>query len=99
VFHSEARHGRKSYLSNLGNLAFNAPEILGAAARRARLSCASCPVNGASNPRLFIPGLSSRSGNIRYHERRVQSPDRRWRAGCRDDPEPARRTLSGSVRS
>jgi hypothetical protein len=64
VFHSEALHGRKSYLSNLGNLAFNSPLTLGAAARKAGISCGSCHVNGASNPRLFIPGLSTRPGNF-----------------------------------
>jgi hypothetical protein len=64
VFHSEALHGRKSYLSNLGNLAFNSPLILGAAAQKAGMSCGSCHVNGATNPRLFIPGLSTRPGNF-----------------------------------
>jgi hypothetical protein len=64
VFHSEALHGRKSYLSNLGNLAFNSPLILGAAAQKASISCGSCHVNGASNSRLFIPGLSTRPGNF-----------------------------------
>jgi hypothetical protein len=64
VFHSEAMHGRKSYLSNLGNLAFNSPSILGDAARKAHMSCASCHVNGATNPKLFIPGLSTRLGNF-----------------------------------
>jgi mono/diheme cytochrome c family protein len=64
VFHSEAVHGRKSYLSNLGNLVFNSPLILGEAARKAGISCGSCHVNGASNPKLFIPGLSTRPGNF-----------------------------------
>src|ERR1700742_421373 len=64
VFHSEALHGRKSYLSKLGNLAFNSPSTLGAAARKAGISCGTCHVNGASNPQLFIPGLSSRHGNF-----------------------------------
>jgi hypothetical protein len=64
VFHSEALHGRKSYLSNLGNLVFNSPLILGPAAQKAGLSCGSCHVNGASNPRLFIPGLSTRPGTF-----------------------------------
>jgi hypothetical protein len=64
VFHSEASHGRKSYLSVLGNLAFNSPYTLGDAARKAHISCASCHVNGASNPKLFIPGLSTRPGNF-----------------------------------
>jgi hypothetical protein len=64
VFHSEAIRGRKSYLSNLGNLAFNTPYTLGAAAQKAHISCASCHVNGASNPKLFIPGLSTRPGNF-----------------------------------
>jgi cytochrome c peroxidase len=64
VFHSEASRGRKSYQSKLGNLAFNSPYLLGATARRAGISCASCHVNGATNPKLFIPGLSTRPGNF-----------------------------------
>jgi Di-haem cytochrome c peroxidase len=64
VFHSETLHGRKSYLSNLGNLAFNSPLILGAAAQKAGISCGSCHVNGVSNPKLFIPGLSTRPGTF-----------------------------------
>jgi hypothetical protein len=64
VFHSEALHGRKSYLSNLGNLVFNSPLLLGPAAQKAGMSCGSCHVNGASNPKLFIPGLSTRPGNF-----------------------------------
>ncbi len=64
VFHSEAVGGRKSYLVNLGDLAFNDPEILGGAARQAGISCGSCHVNGASNPKLFVPGMSTRHGNF-----------------------------------
>ena len=64
VFHSEALRGHRSYMSNLGNLAFNSPYILGDAARKAHISCGTCHVNGASNPKLFIPGLSSRPGNF-----------------------------------
>jgi hypothetical protein len=64
VFHSEAIGGHRSYVSNLGNLAFNSPNILGDAARRAHISCGTCHVNGASNSRLIIPGLSTRPGNF-----------------------------------
>jgi Di-haem cytochrome c peroxidase len=64
VFHSEAIGGHRSYFSNLGNLAFNSPYILGDAARKAHMSCGTCHVNGASNPRLIIPGLSTRPGNF-----------------------------------
>jgi hypothetical protein len=64
VFHSEAAHGRRSYLSNLGNLAFNSPYTLGETAQKAHMSCGTCHVNGASNPRLFIPGLSTRPGTF-----------------------------------
>jgi di-heme cytochrome c peroxidase len=64
IFHSEATRGHKSYMSNLGNLAFNSPYTLGDAARKAHISCATCHVNGASNPRLFIPGLSTRPGTF-----------------------------------
>lgn len=64
IFHSEVTRGHRSYMSNLGNLAFNSPYILGEAARKAHISCATCHVNGASNPRLFVPGLSSRPGTF-----------------------------------
>jgi len=64
VFESEQRGGFKSYLVNLGDLAFNSPDILGGAARRAGMSCGTCHVNGAGNGRLFVPGMSSRHGNF-----------------------------------
>src|SRR5215831_16866337 len=64
VFRSEFLGGRKSYLVNLGDVAFNSPSILGGAARQAAMSCGTCHVNGASNPRLFIPGMSTRPGNF-----------------------------------
>lgn len=64
VFHSEMNGGRKSYLVNLGDLAFNAPDILGGAARQAGISCGSCHVNGAANPKLFVPGMSTHPGNF-----------------------------------
>ena len=64
LFHSELMGGRKSPLVNLGDLAFNSPSILGGLARRAGMSCATCHVNGAGNPRLYIPGLSARPGTF-----------------------------------
>jgi cytochrome c peroxidase len=64
VFHSEMSGGRKSYIVNLGDLAFNAPDILGGQARQAGISCGSCHVNGASNPKLFVPGMSTHPGNF-----------------------------------
>jgi hypothetical protein len=64
IFNSEAVGGGKSYLVNLGDLAFTAPSILGGAARQAGISCATCHVNGASNPKLYVPGMSSRAGNF-----------------------------------
>jgi hypothetical protein len=64
VFHSEAIGGRKSYLVSLGDLAFNAPGILGGPARQAGISCGTCHVNGTSNPKLFIPGMSIRPGHF-----------------------------------
>jgi hypothetical protein len=64
VFHSEATRGRRSYMVNLGNLAFNSPYTLGETAQKAQMSCGTCHVNGASNSRLFIPGLSTRPGTF-----------------------------------
>ncbi len=64
LFHSEVTQGRKSYLGDLGDLAFGSPGLFGGAAKRAGLSCASCHVNGASNARLFVPGMSTHAGNF-----------------------------------
>jgi cytochrome c peroxidase len=64
IFHSEAIGGRRPYLVELGDMAFNAPGILGGAARQAGMSCGTCHVRGASNPKLFVPGMSTRAGNF-----------------------------------
>jgi len=64
VFRSETRGGRQTYLGVLGDIAFNSPSILGPVARQAGISCNTCHVNGASNPRLFIPGLATRPGTF-----------------------------------
>jgi cytochrome c peroxidase len=64
IFHSEADGGGKSYLVNLGDLAFSSPGLLGGVARRAGMSCATCHLNGASNAKLYVPGLSTRPGNF-----------------------------------
>ena len=54
VFRSEALGGRKSYLVNLGDVAFSSPAILGGVARQAGMSCSTCHVNGVSNPKFYI---------------------------------------------
>jgi di-heme cytochrome c peroxidase len=64
VFHSEALHGRKSYLVNLGDLLFSSPSILGGVARQAGMRCSTCHVNGAGNAKLFVPKMSTRPGNF-----------------------------------
>ncbi len=64
IFKSEAIGGAKSYLVNLGDLAFSSPTILGGLARQAGISCNTCHVHGASNPKLYIPGLSKRPGTF-----------------------------------
>lgn len=64
VFRSETAGGAKSYMVNLGDLAFNSSLVLGGAARRAGISCGTCHVDGAGNPGLYIPGMSSRPGTF-----------------------------------
>lgn len=64
VFHSETSGGFKSYMIDLGDLAFNSPDLLGGTAARAGMSCGTCHVNGAGNSRLYIPGASTRPGNF-----------------------------------
>ena len=63
VFRSEATGG-KSYLVNLGNLAFSSPGIFGGVARQAGISCGSCHINGAGNAKFFMPKMSTRPGNF-----------------------------------
>ncbi len=64
VFQSEVLTGRKSYLVNLGDLAFGSPSILGGVAHQAGISCSTCHVNGASNAKLYVPGMSTHAGNF-----------------------------------
>jgi hypothetical protein len=64
LFRSEALGGGKSYMVNLGDLAFNSNLVLGGPARRAGMSCGTCHVNGAGNGRLYVPGMSTRPGNF-----------------------------------
>jgi cytochrome c peroxidase len=64
VFRSERRGGHRSQLVVLGEVAFNSPAILGTAARRAGVSCNTCHINGTTNPRLYIPGLSTVPGTF-----------------------------------
>jgi cytochrome c peroxidase len=64
ILRSEYLGDRTSYVVALGDLAFNSPSILGDVARRAGISCATCHVGGANNPKLFIPGLSIRPGTF-----------------------------------
>jgi cytochrome c peroxidase len=63
VFRSEIAGG-KSYMVNLGNLAFSSPGILGGVARQAAVSCGTCHVNGAGNAKFFMPKMSTRPGNF-----------------------------------
>jgi hypothetical protein len=64
VFRSEAIGGVKSYMVNLGDLAFNSNLVLGGPARRAGMSCGTCHVNGTGNGKLYIPSMSTRPGNF-----------------------------------
>jgi hypothetical protein len=64
ILRSEYLGDRTSYVVLYGDLAFNSPSILGDVARRAGISCGTCHVNGASNPKLFVPGMSIRPGTF-----------------------------------
>lgn len=63
-FRTEAAEGIPSYMVKLGDLAFNSPALLGGIARQAGISCNTCHVAGASNPKFFIPGLSRHPGTF-----------------------------------
>lgn len=45
-----------------GQAMFNAPALLGGQAAKAGLSCASCHVNGRSNPHFMLAGVSDKPG-------------------------------------
>jgi mono/diheme cytochrome c family protein len=64
LFYSELAGGKRSYLLNLGDLLFSSPGIFGGVARQAGISCGTCHQQGSNNPKLFIPGLSSRPGTF-----------------------------------
>lgn len=51
-----------AYLAEVGRAAFNSPRLLGGQASRAGLSCASCHVDGQSNPDFHLQGLSGAPG-------------------------------------
>lgn len=55
---------RDMVLSSLGAAAFNNPLIFGEPARTLRVSCNTCHEKSGNNPGFFIPGLSSRPGNV-----------------------------------
>lgn len=64
LFNFEIAGGKRSYLFNLGDMLFSSAAIFGGAAQKAGMSCNSCHQQGAGNPKLYIPGLSSRPGNF-----------------------------------
>ena len=64
LFFSELAGGKKSYLLKLGDMLFSSSAILGGVARQAGMSCETCHQQGHNNPKLFIPGLSSRPGTF-----------------------------------
>ncbi len=51
-----------NYLAEVGRAAFSSPFLFGGQAARGGLSCASCHVDGHSNPDFFLEGLSGAPG-------------------------------------
>ena len=48
----------------LGDLLYHSPAVLGRQAQREGLSCNRCHPNGATDPTLFLEGVSDRPGNV-----------------------------------
>jgi hypothetical protein len=66
-FLNMAAHGvseTETVLIALGDMAFNSSHILGEPARSLGITCNTCHNKGATNPKLFVPGLSERPGGI-----------------------------------
>lgn len=59
----EREGSTQSYLIALGNMAFSAPQLFGAPARDAGISCATCHSEGDINRAFFIPGSSAYPGS------------------------------------
>ena len=97
-FRTEAVEGIRSYLVKLGDIAFNSPAIFGGVARQAGISCNTCHVNGTSNPKFFIPGLSKHPGTFDTTGPAVQSQGRQRLSRSGANSEPARCALSGALR-
>ncbi|MCH9649051.1 MAG: cytochrome C [Deltaproteobacteria bacterium] len=55
---------RQTPLIALGDMAFDSPMIFGEPARALGLSCNSCHNKSITNPKFFLPGLSSREGGL-----------------------------------
>ncbi len=55
---------RETFLIALGDMAFDSAEVFGEPARSLQVACSTCHNKGMTNPNFFIPGLSSRPGNI-----------------------------------
>lgn len=64
LFGFEQAGGKRSYLFNLGDMLFSSSSIFGGKAADAGMSCNSCHQQGASNPKLFVPGLSAKPGTF-----------------------------------
>src|SRR3569623_1570369 len=64
LFTSVEAGGKRSYLFNLGDMLFSSAAIFGGKAADAGMSCNSCHQQGASNPKLFVPGLSKKPGTF-----------------------------------
>lgn len=64
IFSMETAGGKRSYLFNLGDMLFSSSAIFGGKARDASMSCNSCHQQGASNPKLFVPGHSIKPGTF-----------------------------------
>ncbi len=59
----EREGSTQNYLIALGNMAFSAPQLFGAPARDAGISCATCHSEGDINRAFFIPGNSAHPGS------------------------------------
>ncbi len=55
---------RETTMIALGDMAFDSPRILGEPAKSLGISCNTCHNKGVTNPRFFIPGISSRAGGV-----------------------------------
>ena len=98
VFKSQALGGVKSYLVNLGDLAFNSPYHPGRSCAARRDQLRHLPCQRRRERQALRSGNVEPAGELRHHRPAVQSEGAQFCPRSRQNSEPARRALPRALR-